>query len=280
VETRSFAFKWLTAGLLALSLIIVGCNKKEDPNLLETNSAATLDDQEDAAEDFAATIADPNEGMIGFWSSSPAEMAPLKGIKDEEAVTADTSTFLRGDSLTFKVIKIFYDAMGAASQTYDSVTTVRMTREVKITGSVTHAWRSVKVNQQGMESITGIARGDTIRTFIGEGQRTLVGYFNTNLRQDSSRVVRRSVDLLHEWTIDTVRVNSDHRIYPYPLNGSVSLHSTMHRTFDTPNGPALTIVEVYAKVTFNGTRYAKINVTDGKEYWIDLMVGRLYKTRP
>lgn len=266
----------LLGGLLALSLLLGGCSGDDATGVNDEEYTPTAEDIDDSAQDFAVALADPEEGMLALWLGMgdigfDGETAPMKPAGP--VAVADTS-FQRGP-FTITIDRTFYDADGNPSEEYDSSSTVRMTRVLTLVGTRETFRRTASVDHWDSLAVDGIAPGDTIRTRSGEGRRTVSATFQARWRP-----VDRTFNAEHEWTVNDMQVNVDRVTYPFPLDGSIDVHTTMERVITSPMRTVTVEVEVQFTVSFDGTRYAEVVVVDGPTYWIDLVTGEIYRERP
>lgn len=255
----------------------IGCSHDDGDSLVGSTDGASEEDVDMAVDGFAATLADPEEGLLPLWGEAinpPMQSSDTgkPGVTQDYAVL-DTLIRERG-GLTMTMIHLFYDAEGNEYQHPDSLT-VRMTRDLTIEGTVEGPRRSVIIDHTGFLEVEGLARGDTIRTLNDEGRRHVEGTFQANWRDLS-----REWNVDHAWTATDMQFHIDRFHYPFPLQGVVTVTSEVHRSTSGPNGDRSEDFEIEYTVTFDGTRYALVELSDGRTFYIDLTRGRAHRHRP
>jgi hypothetical protein len=260
--------------LAALGLLnLFACTQDDSPT-----AALQISDDEyaDAAEDFGATLAAGNEGFLTTILSESTGTENLDGgplARKGAPVVQDTTWEHNG--LTFTVDRTFYDAEGNPSEVYDSLTTVRTTRHLTITGTIVRPHRTATIDHDGFIDRTGIAPDDTLSTINGFGEREVTSVF-----QPRWRPTIRHYHGFHEWTINGLKVARDREIYPWPLEGTIAGHTVSQYEIEHPNNIHTRTVDITFTVTFDGTQYAHVEIENGPEYWVDLSDGTVYFDPP
>jgi len=227
------------------------------------------------AEDFAATLADPDEGTL----DTRAEMDFMPRSRmveppEERAPVSRDTTFIR-HGLTFTIDITFYDVNDIPSEEYDSLTTVRMTRLMTITGSHEGPMRQATLNHESFLERNHIAPEDEIHIINGNATSTVTSHFDAIWRN-----VTRDFQAQHSWTREDIQIHTDRELHPYPLSGTITGHTVITRTIVRNNRNVTETVEVGFTMTFDGTRYARMEMDDGTVFWIDLDTGIAYRERP
>lgn len=262
--------------LLAGALVAVGCSESDNPTT--TENQLTSEDIAVITEDFASTLADGEEALLTDWTdvqvsgASAAQTLTVSSV-GEYTTVQDTGQQNRGN-LTIERIRIFYDADGNASDSYDPTTTVAMDRMLTIQGTRTNMrdTRTVTMLHTDSTRIDGIAPSDTIRTLNGEGAREVTSEF---ISMDSSKT--RSFEGNYAWTVSGLKVE---KLNPYPLEGEVSVNAYRHRLVTNDGVENEVTVELDFTITFDGTNIAVMTLSDGTIYYIDLDEVRLHQIRP
>ncbi len=269
---RKFAFILLT--ILITGLIIVGCSSEDDP-VSPDEYTVENDDYFDVAEDMAATLASPDEGMLGLWRDMDNFTNPPMGQngKSFEKDVMDT-TFVRGP-FTVTIDLTFYDADGNPSEMYDSLTTVRMTAEHQMEGTLQGLRRSMTIEHESSDELDGIAPDDTICTLNSQAVRRVSGSF-----MPLWRLQERDWSASHHINVEDLSWHDNEVDYPYPLEGVIDAETNFEREVTGFGAIRTYQVTVASTTTFDGTRYAMIEIDNGPTFWIDLDTGEAYRERP
>lgn len=266
-----------TLVLVLLGLLfacISGCSDDEEAPISQSEALST-DELEVAVEDFGVVVADPVEGILTLWMDN-LDASGAEYLPELKSMHTTTDTVIIRENLTISIDLTFYDAEDSESEFYDSLSTVRMTKNVTIEGSRENARRMTTLNGSNYHDIRGIAPVDTIRTIDGSGTRIVESTFEGRLRE-----VTVTFSGEHDWIANDILISSDREMNPYPLAGNIEAIETIYRRIDLPNGSRTLELETSFDVAFDGTRYAEMYIVDfDRTYWIDLENGAVYRVRP
>ncbi|MBD3166280.1 hypothetical protein GF324_06760 [bacterium] len=263
----------LLLALAAMLAFVVACDEDTTGNDTEF-AEPTTDDMDDTAEDFAATLADPETGIITYWESEGLSDGGFASMKEGTVPQVADTSFERG-GITITIDRTFYDIEDNPSEVYDSSSTVRMTRLLTMEGERTGARRSATIDHESFIDVTGMASDDTVRTINGNGSREVSSTFQARWRP-----VQRTFEAVHTWQEHDIERHVDRRANPYPLSGSITGATDIVRSAERGNRTRTVEVNVEFTVTFDGSRYAMVEIVDGPTYWVDLDTGLAYRERP
>ncbi|MCB2200595.1 hypothetical protein KQI63_14415 [bacterium] len=263
--------------LLAISIFTIGCSEDATSPVNDTE-AMTVTEQEDVADDFASTLADPDEGMIPLWMGEFGG-APLAFVDPKDgAVSTIADTVVRENRfLTVTRIRNFYDADGNMSDSYDSLTTVAVERLFSLVGDheAEDGGRSMSINHQDSTWVDGIEPDSELHTLNGEGTRHNEGSFESRLHDASATMTSD-----YAWTATDIEISTDRETNPFPLSGTIAVEGETYHYRTGPRGEIERTHTVSLTVTFDGTQYALVTMEDGTEYYVDLTLGRPHRGRP
>ena len=273
--------KWTTSRLLILLLVIafaaIGCSEDSASPVNDTE-AMTVIEQEDVADDFASTLADPEEGMLPLW------MGDLSGVptasidpKDGDVSSVADTVVRENRFLTITRIRNFYDADGNMSDSYDSLTTVAVERLFSLVGTRVSpdSSRNMTINHQDSTWVDGIQPDSELHTINGEGTRHNEGSFESRLHDASATMTSD-----YAWTVNDLEISTDRETNPFPLSGTIDVAGETYHYRTGPRGEIERSHTISLTVTFDGTQYALVTMEDGTEYYIDLTLGRPHRGRP
>ncbi|MBS1262096.1 MAG: hypothetical protein MAG453_01435 [Calditrichaeota bacterium] len=262
------------AALLAIALA-AGCGGDGSDSISapdrEQTAEPTAGDYDLLAEDLGYAIADPEDGMINSWAPRPApgdDPQPRTDDWWQRFESLHDTTFTHG-SLTTTIDVTFFDAEGTPSEQYDAETTVRMARNLAMSGERESPHRQMTLTHRSQLHMDGISPADTVHVINETGLRNERG----RMRMRDERKMH-SWNAEHEWNTVDVRIHVDHEQHPYPLSGDVRHHTTMVKTVTDGRFTRTVEFEIGSTLTFNGTRYARVTLDNGRTYWIDLETGR------
>ncbi len=265
---------WLLLLSGALIWGLIGC--AESDNLTNNGSTEISEDHyADVAEEFANVLSDPEEGILFLWDDNGGgfNAEPLDS-KDDQFPAVDDTTF-QHNGLTITIDRTFYDDEGNPSEEYDPETTVRMTRLRTVVGTIERPRRYAIIDHEGFIDVDGIAPYDIQRTINGDGHRNVESHFSSWWRPQHRTFIGE-----YTWTINDVVRLADHTVNPYPLSGTIDATNHSIMTVETPHGEYTREVDLALTVTFDGTRYALVEMDNGLFYWVDLETGQVYFEDP
>lgn len=259
------------AFLLMLSLLVWGCSNENGS--LAPNNQITDEERDDLADDFASTLAGPQEGMLSFWMSNGS--GGVRGPAEGGALD-DTLIFDR-DGFHVVLVRNYYDVNGVWSPIYDSLTSVRLNRLLWINGTFTNqsGRRTVTIDHFDSTVVWGIDPISDIWTLQGSGERTVNSEFASRFRQNVKTLIAT-----YSWTIHDLVIHKDRTLHPYPLSGDIAVDILLTRTHQNPGRDFEETIDVSLVVYFDGTQWAHVVFSDGREYWIDLEEGWCHRDRP
>lgn len=239
------------------------------------NTEPTQDDYDLIAEDLSYSLTDSETGMAALWAP-PVDDGGEPPVPDDGMALRDFSelhdTTIVHDHMTITHDFTFYDAEDNASEEYDEETTVRMTRATTMDGSIDDEFRTMQMTMEGFFDLAGIGQNDEIRTVNDTGMRSEVGEMTGRFEDHL-----RTIDATHEWDAVDVQHHIDHETYPYPLSGSITRHTDLYKTMETPRGTRTFEMDITSTITFDGTEWATVVMDDGSEYQINLDHGRCHR---
>jgi len=244
---RKFSFALLT--LLLAAIMFTGCSSDDDPAGPD-DYTTTDDDYFDVAEDMAATLASPDEGMLFLWRDMNNFTNPpqIDNSKDHEKAVMDT-TFVRGP--------------------------FRMTANHQMEGTIQGIRREMTIEHQSNDELDGIAPGDTICTLNSQAVRRVSGSFLPLWREQ-----QREWSASHHLDVENLSWHDNEEEYPYPLEGIIDAETNFEREYSGFGATQTVQITVASTTTFDGTRYALIEIENGPTFWIDLDTGEAYRERP
>lgn len=263
--------------LLAMMLVVIGCSEDSTSPVNDTESM-TLIEQENVADDFASTLADPEEGMLPLWMGEMGGV-PLAAIDPKDgSVSTVADTVVRDNPfLTVTRIRNFYDADGNMSDVYDSLTTVAVERLFSLVGDRVSpdSSRNMSIYHQDSTWVDGIQPESEQHTINGEGTRHNEGSFESRLHDASATMTSD-----YNWVATDIVISTDRETYPFPLSGTIEVVGETYHYRTGPRGEIERSHTVNMVVTFDGTQYALVTMEDGTEYSVDLTQGRPHRGRP
>lgn len=254
-------------------VFMVGCATENGTS--PTFSGPTSDDYDDLAEDLGATLASADDGVLDTrpMMDFDSNLNDIPAPPGDQPVCHDT-TFQR-NGITITIDLTFYDAAGIESEVYDSLTTVRMTREMTIEGTIEGFQRTATINHHSLLERDHIAPSDTVSIINGTATRMVSSTFMPRWRP-----LERHIEAEHHLSKNQILVGRDRELYPYPISGTIEGNSTITRSAERFNDHREATLEIGYTLTFDGTRYARMEMDNGFVYWIDLDTGESYRERP
>lgn len=255
--------------------LFAGCSEDSTSPLSndENVTAATDDDYTIIAESIAYEFSDSQDGLIAMYNPLPPVGEDEEGDPDDaDEFCRDFSnlrdtTFTHGP-FTTTIDVTFFDANGNPSEVYDPESSVRMTRDLTMTGGHEDERREVEVNLEAMMDMENILATDTVRVINDDGVRDESGWMQGRWEDHE-----RTWNAHHEWQSEDVNVHVDHEEYPFPLSGQVHHYTELEKTMTTGNSTRTVTVEVGSTITFDGTEWALVEMDNGDQFYINLSNG-------
>jgi len=258
---------------LVLAIATSGCGKGAAPSApTPSPGAAPMSQQaaDDIASQFAITLSRqggvPLTGLgatsltaMARGEVSPARLGPSGSLKTE-----DEGNFNLSVSLTF------YDAAGNVQPIYDPATTARVVARVKVRGTLTTAERHALIGSDRTLDVAGLLPAETTIEIDGSARDTADCAFNA-IDGSASRHYR----LVGAGDLTDIRKLKDESVNPYPLSGTARWAVTADATVTDASGTQEAHYEATVLVTFNGTQYPTIEVSEGFRYRMDLETGAI-----
>ncbi len=259
----------------AFSALFTGCSEDASSPLSndEATAAASDEDYSIIAESIALELSDSEDGLMAMYNPLPPMETPGGGDPaNPDDFCRDfnnlrDTTFTHGP-FTTTIDVSFYDADNNPSEVYNPETSVRMNRELTMTGRHEDDRREVSVDLASTMDMANILAVDTIRVINDDGVRDESGWMLGRWEDQE-----RTWEAHHEWQSDDVNVHVDHEEYPYPLSGQVHHYTEMEKTISMGNSTRTVTVEVGSTITFDGTEWALVEMDNGDEFYINLNNG-------
>jgi hypothetical protein len=172
-----------------------------------------------------------------------------------------------GENITITHSYGFRDAAGQPQSAYDATTTDTANFRSTMTGSVTRDRWSATIARERDITASGLAGAETQHTINGFGSST-----ESRSRHTDGGV--RSYTMAATATFTNVVVPFPRSRGAWPLSGSITRQVTASRDGDGGSTAATRT----ATLTFNGTRFATLNVGN-RTFTVDLASGRTVRRR-
>jgi len=267
------------AVLLAGLMLIVGCSDDSNVATNPEQATPTDDDYQIIAEDLAYAITNPDDGMLVMWQPVPPMEGEGPGGEPQVDHFRDFSnlrdtTFTHHD-FTTTIDVTFFDADDNQFEIYDPETSVRLLRDLTMSGEHSDDFREVVVDLQSTLHMDNILEIDSIHVINEEATRSEIGEM-----QGRHEDHVRTWDALHEWVTTDLNVHVDHETYPYPLSGQAYIYTVMERTMINGHSTHTEIIEVGSTITFDGTNMALVEMDNGDAFYINLDDGGNHRRPP
>jgi outer membrane lipoprotein-sorting protein len=254
-------------GAVVLVAALAGCGKTTTEP-----TPTSQQDADDAAQQVALTMSqdhggNPQAAMMYGGSSSAASSARTRINTERVAAVASDTTFSNGN-ITWTLTRTFWDADNNPHDTYDPLTSVRLTATSRATGEFVSASDSASFGSAGSLDVHGILASAPQDTVNAARNDTLQAVFTPPFRGGRVYIYSECAGTLAD-VIHIKPVSSN----PWPISGTATwtLHVSRLRTTDRHD--VQRTFDVAVVIVFNGTRYPDVTVTGGFKYKFDLKTG-------
>lgn len=271
------ALRYRTPLLLLASLVMAiaasGCGKNAAPSA-PTPSGGTTPMSQQAADDIAlqfATTMSRQQG-VPFATLGTTNVSDIALARVSPARLGRSGILSRQDegSFSWSLVLTFYDAAGNVQPTYDPATTARMAVHAKVRGSLTTAEHQAFIGSDRRLDVNGLLPMETTIEIDGTARDTADASFAAS---DGS--ASRSYHVLGTGDLVDIRQLKDASVNPYPLSGTARWAVTADAMSQDANGTHEAHYQATVLITFNGTRYPTIEVTESFRYRMDLETGEV-----
>lgn len=261
----------LPLALLALAITASGCGKGAAPSA-PTPPAGSAPMSQQAADDIAlqfATTMSRQQG-VPFSRLGSTNLSAIAQARVSPPLLGRSGALTRQDegSLSWSLVLTFYDAAGNVQPTYDPVTTARLVVHAKVRGSLTTAEHQAFISSDRRLDVIGLLPMETTLEIDGTARDTADCSFAA---ADGS--ASRSYHLLGTGDLVDIRQLKDESVNPYPLSGTARWALVVDAMSQDASGTQEAHYQATVLVTFNGTRYPTIEVSESFRYRMDLETG-------
>ena len=273
------ALRYRTAATLSAGLVLViaasGCGQRAAPaapSPSPTNHSMSQQAADDIAAQFAATMSRQSGAPLTRLGANDLAAIARGRVSPPLLGHSGVSTTQDEASLTWSLTLTFYDATGAVQPTYDPVTTARMVAHAKVRGSLATAERQSFIGSDRLLDIQGLLPLETTLQIDGTARDTADCSFAAS---DGSAT--RSYHLLGSGDLTDIRKLKDESVNPYPLSGTARWAIVADAVSQDANGRSEAHYQATVLITFNGTRYPTIEVSETFRYRMDLETGQVQR---
>lgn len=254
--------------LIALLIAAPGCGRNAAPSAPVAGSQVSAQAADDIARHFASTLARGGVPLSQVGSTNLMSIARSQqlGVASKTgAQIQDEGSFSWSFSLTF------FDAAGNPGP-YDPETTARMRVIARARGHLTSAEHSASIGVDRLLDVSGLLPAETTIEVDGAANDTADCAFEAS---DGS--AERRYHLLGRGALTDVRQLKDESVNPYPLSGTARWDVSADAFERQGEETAEAHYQATVIVTFNGTRYPTIEVSESYRYRTDLETGEVVR---
>lgn len=261
----------LRASTLALAVLasatLAGCGSNTDPVRPAAGGADPLTGRaaRDLAQHFATTL---SQGGVPIDRIGTATLRAATGTRAAPALRSGAS--LDEGDFRWSLAVAFFDAGGHEQPAWVDGVTARVRITARARGSVASAEHRASLGVFRFLDVRGLLPAETELLVDGAANDTAHASFAA---ADGSAA--RRLDIVGAGTLEALRQLKDETANPYPLGGTLRIAVRADAFEQTAEGEREAHYEATVVVTFNGTRYPTIEVSERWRYRMDLETGTL-----
>lgn len=263
----------LLLAVLSLALGASGCGKNAAPSPSSTtspNPPLSAQAADDIALQFATTLSQ-QRGVPLSQVGTTSLVAVARGERAAVALrSAGVETIQTEGGLTWSVVVRFFDAGGNEQPIYNPLTTARVVVHAKVRGTLASPEHHAFIGSDRMLDVVGLLPSESTIEIDGAANDTADAAFDA---ADGS--ASRRYHLVGAGALADVRQLKDAAVNPYPLSGTVRWEVIADASSTDQNGTKEAHYDATVLVTFNGTRYPTIEVSEHFRYRMDLETGAI-----
>jgi len=256
----------MPAVLLGTAMFVAGCGRSASTVASQAPAPSAV--SQSAADDIAAQVGTlvardfgQGRGALAAWSS-PTPSGSLAATR----VSTDSTS----GSLTYSVVVTIYDANGVEQQSYDPETSVRLTLERRVRGTLDSPELDIRMGSRATLDVHGIGFHQDRLVTNGASHDTLDSRFEARDGRASQTYHLQS----HGAVLEVVQLKPTEQ-HPWPLSGVVTMDVLADRLDISDAGRVEARYESHLEITFNGTAYPQIEFEEGWKYRVDLRTGQV-----
>jgi hypothetical protein len=258
---------------LVLAIAASGCGRSAAPSN-PTPSPAHSPMSQQAADDIASQFATMLSAQHGapFSRLGPNELSTIARGRISPPLLGRSGVASRMDegNLSWSLTLTFYDAAGNVQPTYDPATTARLVAHAKVRGSLTTSEHQAFIGSDRLLDIAGLLPLESTLEIDGTARDTADASFAAADGSSS-----RTYHLLGSGDLTDIRKLKDESVNPYPLSGTAFWTLAVDATSQDAKGSSEAHYQATVQITFNGTRYPTIEVSESFRYRMDLETGQV-----
>jgi hypothetical protein len=263
----------LPLAALVLALAAAGCGK----NAASSGSSTTSPNpplSAQAADDIALQFATTLSRQHGVPLSQVGTTSLAALARGEGSATAlrraRVESIQTEGGLTWSVVVRFFDAAGNEQPIYNPATTARVVVHAKVRGTLASPEHHAFIGSDRMLDVAGLLPTETTLEIDGAANDTADAAFDA-----ANGSASRHYHLVGAGALTDVRQLKDPAVNPYPLSGTARWAIIVDASSTDHNGTTDAHYDATVLVTFNGTRYPTIEVSEHFRYQMDLETGAI-----